>query len=84
MISLGKVLFTIAAIIGVFATLRAFSRWKGGDRRPTPAQRAAQAARDTVRSRTKPATDLVKCPTCGAYHDSGSPCSCQGSTTPRT
>lgn len=83
MISLGKILFTIAAIIGVWATFRALVRWKSGERRPTPAQRAAEAARETVRSRTAPLTDLVKCPRCGAYHESATPCSCQANDGPR-
>ncbi|MBE1236703.1 hypothetical protein IHV25_03425 [Phaeovibrio sulfidiphilus] len=72
-----KILFTLAAIIGVWVVFRAASRMARGERRTTPAEEAARAARAATEARAGKSVDLVKCPSCGAYHDSGTPCACR-------
>ncbi|WP_041797141.1 hypothetical protein [Pararhodospirillum photometricum] len=81
MISLAKILFTLAAVIGVWTVFRLVRRWASGQPRVTPAERGAQAARDSVEGRwTDPARtpelDLVRCPACGSYGPRGQACPC--------
>lgn len=83
-LSLGKILFTLVVIYGVWMVFQILQRRALGKSRASPAARAAQAAQDTVRGRMgarqeDPAElDLVPCPACGAYLPRGTPCSCGG------
>ncbi|WP_413206372.1 hypothetical protein [Rhodospirillum sp. A1_3_36] len=84
-ISLGKLIFTVVVVVGVWTLFKAIAR-RNGKTRVNPAQRAARMAEDTVRNRMGDrgdkgrsggdAMDLVRCPSCGAFTAEGSTCQC--------
>jgi hypothetical protein len=89
-ISLGKLIFTVVVVVGVWTLFKAIAR-RNGKTRVNPAQRAARMAEETVRNRmagrggqgekdrgrgSGDAMDLVRCPSCGAFTAEGSACQC--------
>ncbi|MCF8481618.1 MAG: hypothetical protein K9H25_14395 [Rhodospirillum sp.] len=83
-ISLGKLIFTLVVVVGVWTLFKAIAR-RGGKTHVSPAQRAARKAEETVRARMGgrggdrgggEAMDLVRCPSCGAFTAEGSTCQC--------
>lgn len=73
MISILKILFTVAVIIVVYLGFK--YRWRLSDM-----SRAATGGKVRPRSRPAPpivAQDLVPCPKCGAYVAAGTKCSCE-------
>lgn len=88
-LSLGKVLFTVIVVIVVWGAFKYYSRALGGRTpgdRQSLRERVERAAEDAVRKRMgdsgperpteSTAEDLVRCPSCGAWHARGTRCEC--------
>jgi hypothetical protein len=76
MISLLKVVFTIAVIVVVYLGFK--YRWRVNDMRRAAARIVGRLDRSSPGPSGPPAVqDLVPCKKCGAYVAAGSPCSCE-------
>ncbi|GEO82393.1 hypothetical protein [Pararhodospirillum oryzae] len=84
MISLAKILFTLAAVFGVWSLFSLIRKGLSGGTRLSAAQRAAEAARRATEARMAgreaappPAeVELVRCTRCGTFVPRGQSCPC--------
>lgn len=80
--SLGKLLFTLAAIVVVWMAFKHAGRLLGESRRDGPSvsgrqRRQPSATKSSAPREDSPATvDLVPCPECGSYIVRGGTCNC--------
>lgn len=82
MLSLVKIIFTVAVIYAVWFIFKYRRRIAAAhkhvmDEKAKAAAAAAAARTPSVPANTKIAQDLVACPKCGSYIAAGTTCSCQ-------
>jgi hypothetical protein len=78
MISLVKIIFTVAVIYIVIFVFKYRARIAAAHRTVMEAKAREQASAPRAARRREPAAqDLVPCPKCGAYIAAGSACTCE-------